>query len=78
MKTPLLIGLAVTLLVVLGFAFWNWRNDKQLKLLDRRVQRQAELLEALDQVLEEPDLSEAEQQARTEALLAQLKDMRKP
>ena len=71
-------GLALVLLAVAGLAYWSWRSNRQLQQLDRRVRRQSELLEQIDSVLENPHLSEAEQLAKSEALLAKLRESGKP
>ena len=59
-------------------ALWSWRNQRKLEKLDERINRQSELIEQLDSVLENPPLSEAEQLAKSEALLAKLQETRKP
>ncbi|MCG4452832.1 MULTISPECIES: hypothetical protein [unclassified Pseudomonas] len=71
-------GLALVLLAVAGLAYWNWRSNRQLRQLDQRVRRQSELLEQIDSVLENPQLSEDEQRAQSEALLAKLRESSKP
>ena len=71
-------GLALVLLAVAALAYWNWRSNRRLRQLDRRVRRQGELLEQIDSVLENPHLSEAEQLIRSEALLAKLRENGKP
>lgn len=71
-------GLALVLLAVAGLAYWNWRSNRQLRQLDQRVRRQGELLEQIDSVLENPQLSEDEQLAKSEALLAKLRESSKP
>ncbi|MNF36510.1 hypothetical protein D3C85_183660 [compost metagenome] len=67
-------GLALVLLAAAALACWNWRSNRRLQQLDRRVRRQSELLEQIDSVLENPHLSEAEQLAKSEALLAKLRE----
>jgi uncharacterized coiled-coil protein SlyX len=71
-------GLALVLLAVAGLAYWNWRSNRQLMQLDRRIRRQGELLEQIDSVLENPQLSADEQRAQGEALLAKLRESREP
>lgn len=71
-------GLALVLLAVAGLAYWNWRSNRQLRQLGQRVRRQGELLEQIDSVLENPQLSEDEQLAKSEALLAKLRESSKP
>ncbi|WP_324732493.1 hypothetical protein [Pseudomonas paeninsulae] len=71
-------GLALVLLAVAGLAYWNWRSNRQLRQLDQRVRRQGELLEQIGSVLENPQLSEDEQLAKSEALLAKLRESSKP
>ncbi|WP_079203979.1 hypothetical protein [Pseudomonas sp. CC6-YY-74] len=71
-------GLALVLLAVAGLAYWNWRSNRQLRQLDQRVRRQGELLEQIDSVLDNPQLSEDEQLAKSEALLAKLRESSKP
>ena len=71
-------GLALVLLAVAGLGYWSWRSNRQLQKLDRRVRQQSELLEQIDSVLENPHLSEAEQLAKSEALLAKLRESGKP
>ncbi|MDP3978568.1 MAG: hypothetical protein Q8P85_11340 [Pseudomonas sp.] len=71
-------GLALLLLTVAALACWTWRSNCRLRQLDRRVRRQGELLEQIDSVLENPHLSEAEQLAKSEALLAKLRESGEP
>ncbi|OHC42631.1 MAG: hypothetical protein A3J25_21360 [Pseudomonadales bacterium RIFCSPLOWO2_02_FULL_63_210] len=71
-------GLALVLLAVAALACWNWRSNRQLQQLDRRIRRQRELLEQIDSVLENPHLSEEQQLIKSEALLAKLRESGKP
>jgi hypothetical protein len=71
-------GLALILLAGAGLAYWNWRSNRQLRQLAQRVRQQGELIEQIDSVLENPHLSEAEQRAKSEALLAKLRESGKP
>lgn len=73
MNTVTIIVLAAVVL-----ALWSWHNQRKLEKLDERINRQSELIEQLDSVLENPQLSEAEQLAKSEALLAKLQETRKP
>lgn len=71
-------GLALVLLAIAALACWNWRSNRQLQQLDRRIRRQRELLEQIDSVLENPHLSEEQQLIKSEALLAKLRESGKP
>lgn len=71
-------GLALVLLAAAALACWNWRSNRQLQQLDRRIRRQRELLEQIDSVLENPHLSEEQQLIKSEALLAKLRESGKP
>lgn len=65
--------LALVLLSACALALWSWRHNARLKRLDQRIRQQRELIEQIDSVLDNPQLSEAEQLARSEALLAKLR-----
>jgi uncharacterized coiled-coil protein SlyX len=78
MNTLTIIVLAAVVLAACALALWSWRNQRKLEKLDERIRRQSELIEQLDSVLENPQLSETEQREKTEALLAKLQETRKP
>ena len=78
MNTLTIILLVAVVLAACALALWSWRNQIKLEKLDERINRQSELIEQLDSVLENPLLSEAEQRERSEALLAKLQETRKP
>ncbi|MDX1298644.1 MAG: hypothetical protein R3260_10470 [Pseudomonas sp.] len=78
MNTLTMIMLATVLLAACALALWSWRNQNRLEKLDERINRQSELIEQLDSVLENPQLSETEQRVQSEALLAKLQATRKP
>jgi uncharacterized coiled-coil protein SlyX len=78
MNTLTIILLATVVLAACALALWSWRNQIKLEKLDERINRQSELIEQLDSVLENPQLSEAEQRAQSEVLLAKLQATRKP
>ncbi|MDM8350663.1 hypothetical protein P8H27_17450 [Pseudomonas sp. sp1636] len=73
-----MLAMALVLLAVAALAYWNWQQNRKLKQLDRRVRQQSELLEQIDSVLENPQLSEQEQLLKSEALLAKLRESSKP
>lgn len=73
-----LFVMALVLLAAAGLGLWSWRNNARLKRLDQRIRQQSELIEQIDSVLENPHLSEAEQLAKSEALLAKLRETRQP
>jgi uncharacterized coiled-coil protein SlyX len=73
-----LFVMALVLLATAGLGLWSWRNNARLKRLDQRISQQSELIAQLDSVLENPQLSEAEQLAKSEALLAKLQETRQP
>ncbi|WP_298185709.1 hypothetical protein [uncultured Pseudomonas sp.] len=77
MNTLTMIMLAAVLLAACALALWSWRNQKRLEKLDEHINRQSELIEQLDNVLENPQLSETEQRVQSEALLAKLQATRK-
>ena len=77
MNTLTMIVLAAVVLAACALALWSWRNQRKLEKLDERINRQSELIEQLDSVLENPQLSEAQQRAQSEALLAKLQATRK-
>jgi ABC-type bacteriocin/lantibiotic exporter with double-glycine peptidase domain len=78
MNTLTMIVLAAVVLAASALALWSWYNQRKLEKLDERINRQSELIAQLDSVLENPQLSEAEQLERSEALLAKLQETRKP
>lgn len=78
MNTLTIILLAAVVLAACALALWSWHNQRKLEKLDERIRRQSELIEQLDSVLENPQLSEAEQLEKSEALLAKLQETRKP
>lgn len=78
MNTLTLIVLTAVVLAACALALWSWRNQLKLEKLDERINRQSELIEQLDSVLENPPLSEAEQRQKSEALLAKLQESQKP
>lgn len=78
MNTLSMIVLAAVVLAACAMALWSWHNQRKLEKLDERINRQRELIEQIDSVLENPQLSEAEQLAQGEALLAKLRETRKP
>lgn len=78
MTTLTMIVMALVLLSVCALALWSWRSAVKLRRLDQRVRQQSELIEQIDSVLENPQLSEAEQLAKSEALLAKLRETRQP
>ncbi|MGB4072480.1 hypothetical protein [Pseudomonas sp.] len=78
MNTLTMIVLAAVVLSACAMALWSWHNQRKLEKLDERINRQRELIEQIDSVLENPQLSEAEQLAQSEALLAKLQETRKP
>ena len=73
MNTLTMIVLAAVVLAACALALWSWHNQRKLEKLDERIRRQSELIEQLDSVLENPQLSEAEQLEKSEALLAKLR-----
>lgn len=78
MSTLTMIVLAAVVLAACALALWSWRNQRKLEKLDERINRQSELIEQIDSVLENPQLSEAEQLEKSQALLAKLQATRKP
>jgi hypothetical protein len=81
MDTLTIILLAAIVLAACALALWSWHNQRKLEKLeklDERISRQSELIAQLDSVLENPQLSEAEQLEKSEALLAKLQETRKP
>jgi len=78
MNTLTMIVLAAVVLAASALALWSWRNQRKLEKLDERINRQSELIEQIDSVLDNPQLSEAEQLEKSEALLAKLQATRKP
>lgn len=78
MNTLTMIVLAAVVLASCALALWSWHNQRKLEKLDERINRQSELIEQLDSVLDNPQLSEAEQLEKSEALLAKLQETRKP
>ncbi|MDP3815420.1 hypothetical protein [Pseudomonas sp.] len=68
-----LFVMALVLLAASGLGLWSWRNNARLKRLDQRIRQQSELIEQIDSVLDNPQLSEAEQLAKSEALLTKLR-----
>jgi hypothetical protein len=74
MNTVTIIVLAAVVLAACALALWSWHNQRKLEKLDERINRQSELIEQLDSVLENPHLSEEEQLIRSEALLAKLRE----
>lgn len=78
MTTLMMIVLTAIVLAACALALWSWHNQRKLEKLDERINRQSELIEQLDSVLENPQLSEAEQLEKSEALLAKLQATRKP
>lgn len=77
MNTLALIALALLLLAVVGWAIWNSRHEARLQQLDRRVRQQSELLAAMNEVLDNPQLSEDEQLEQRQRLLEQLNASRR-
>ena len=73
MNNLTMLVLALVLLSACALALWSWRNNTRLKRLDQRIRQQSELIEQIDSVLDNPQLSEAEQLAKSEALLAKLR-----
>ncbi|MEX6500663.1 hypothetical protein [Pseudomonas zhanjiangensis] len=68
-----LIALLIVLLATAALGVWLWRNQRRLNRLDQRVRRQTALIEEIDSVLENPQLSDEEQRIKSEVLLAKLK-----
>lgn len=77
MNTLTLIVLTAVVLAACALALWSWHNQRKLEKLDERITRQSELIEQLDSVLENPQLSEAEQRQKSADLLAKLQETRK-
>lgn len=73
MDTLPLITLGLLLLAVVGWAIWNWRREAQLQQLAERAQQQGELIEAMNAVLDNPQLSEEEQLEQSQRLVEKLK-----
>lgn len=73
MNTLALLILALMLLAVLGWALWSWRSAAQLQQLTQRAQQQSELIAAMNEVLDNPGLSEDEQLAHSLRLVEKLK-----
>ncbi|MBB1518532.1 hypothetical protein [Aquipseudomonas guryensis] len=73
MNTLALFMLALLLLAVVGGAIWNWRREAQLQQLAERAQQQGELIEAMNAVLDNPQLSEEEQLEQSQRLVEKLK-----
>lgn len=73
-----LVVMALVLLATAALGLWSWRNNARLKRLDQRIRQQSELIEQIDSVLDNPHLSEAEQLAKSEALLAKLRETKQP
>jgi len=78
MNTLTLIVMAAVVLAACALAVWSWHNQRKLEKIDERINRQSELIDQLDSLLDNPQLSEAEQKAQGEALLAKLQETRKP
>ncbi|MNL85455.1 hypothetical protein D3C87_2137690 [compost metagenome] len=62
---------------MLAWALWSWRSATQLQQLAQRVQQQGELIEAMNEVLDNPKLSEDEQLAHSLRLVEKLKATRR-
>lgn len=77
MNTLALLALALLLLAVLGWAIWSSRHAARLEQLDQRIRQQSELLDAMDAVLENPQLSEDEQREQSQRLLEKLNATRR-
>jgi cell division protein FtsL len=73
-----IVVLTAVVLAACALALWSWHNQRKLEKLDERIKQQSELIEQLDSVLENPQLSEAEQLQKSAALLAKLQETRKP
>lgn len=78
MNTLTLIVLTTVVLAACAMSLWSWHNQRKLAKLDERINRQSELIEQINSVLENPQLSEAEQREKSQALLAKLQETRKP
>ncbi|PTS84759.1 hypothetical protein DBR00_02870 [Pseudomonas sp. HMWF032] len=78
MNTLTIIVLTAVVLAACALAVWSWHNQRKLEKIDARISRQSELIDQLDSLLDNPPLSEAEQKAKGEALLAKLQETRKP
>ncbi|VXB04674.1 conserved hypothetical protein [Pseudomonas sp. 8AS] len=77
MNSLALLILALMLLAVLGWAFWSWRSAAQLQQLAQRAQQQRELIDAMNEVLDNPVLSEDERLAHSLRLAEKLKATRR-
>ncbi|MEK1906524.1 MAG: hypothetical protein AAAB13_12135 [Pseudomonas sp.] len=78
MNTLVLLALALLLLAVIGWAIWSSRHVARLQQLDQRIHQQSDLLDAMNEVLDNPQLSEAEQQEQSQRLLEKLKATNRP
>lgn len=77
MNTLALLILALMLLAALGWALWSWHSAAQLQQLAQRAQQQGELIAAMNEVLDNPKLSEDEQLAHSLRLVEKLKATRR-
>lgn len=73
MNTLALFMLALLLLAVVGWAIWSWHREAQLQQLAERAQQQGKLIEAMNAVLDNPQLSEDEQLEQSLHLVEKLK-----
>lgn len=69
----LLVALLLTTALLLR---WQKRHSAALLRLEQRSRQQSELLAQIDRVMDDSNLSEAEQLAHGEALLAKLREPR--
>lgn len=76
MNTLPLLALGLLLLAAIGWAIWNWRNAVHLQQLEQRARQQGELIEAMNAVLDNPQLSEDEQLEQSQRLVEKLKATR--
>lgn len=77
MNTLALLALALLLLAVLGWAIWSSHHAARLQQLDQRIHQQSELLDAMHEALDSPQLDEAEQLQQSQRLLEKLKATRR-
>lgn len=71
-----LLLLVALLLATVLFIRWRRQHSAALLRLEQRSRQQSELLAQIDRVMDDSNLSEAEQLARSEALLAKLREPR--
>lgn len=77
MNTLALLAMALLLLTVIGWAIWSSRHTARLQQLDQRIHQQSELLDAMHQALDSPQLNETEQLEQSQHLLEKLKATRR-